>query len=451
MLLICGSFLMFSAMPYASAQINTFPYFEDFESGQGGWVASGIDVSWSFGTPAKAIIQGAASGSNAWVNGGLRATYPNDEISQMLGPVFNFSGLSAPRISLKIWWQTEFSWDGAVLQSSINNGTSWQNVGTAGDPNNWYNDNAIFANPGGQPQGWAGASSGYVTACHPLTGLGGRPNVLLRIAFASDTIIPGEGVAFDDIRIQQSAAQEIDIQRPALTSIPNNGSDLQSNQAFNNTVNLTYTLVNQTPCSDLAVSNVTVQNPSNVSATVTRMPVSPVIGPGNTTFAVEYKVAAIGAFSFGLAITNDDANENPYTFTVRGTGVAASLSEIDVQRPAGTSISSGSNDPQGNQIIGTPIVLSYTVANRGSANLAVSGVTVQNPSNVRATITQTPGSPIAGPGSTTFAIRYRITAAGAFSFNLAIANNDSDENPYIITVSGTGIVDRDKIFEDDFD
>ncbi|MGB6269651.1 MAG: hypothetical protein WBF67_11660, partial [Olleya sp.] len=61
----------------------------------------------------------------------------------MTSPVFDFSTLTAPSIELSVWWESEFSWDGTVLQSSIDSGATWQNVGVVGDPNNWYTDNSI--------------------------------------------------------------------------------------------------------------------------------------------------------------------------------------------------------------------------------------------------------------------------------------------------------------------
>jgi hypothetical protein len=91
---------------------------------------------------------------------------------------------------MKIWWNSEFSYDGAVLQSSINNGATWQNVGAMSDPDNWFNFDDIGGNPGGQLIGWTGtgsnSSNGWVTAKHELNGLGGQASVRLRIAFGSD-------------------------------------------------------------------------------------------------------------------------------------------------------------------------------------------------------------------------------------------------------------------------
>ena len=189
--------------------ISTYPYFEDFESGNGGWLSGGSANSWAFGTPAKTTIQGAYSGSNAWVTGGLGTTqYNNNEDSYVLGPCFNFGGLvTDPWISMRIWWNCESGWDGTNLQYSTNFGTSWQNVGSYGDPNNWYNNQFITAQPGGSSEGWSGrisssnGSGGWVLASHELTGLAGAPSIRLRIAFGSDGSVTDDGFAVDNIAI----------------------------------------------------------------------------------------------------------------------------------------------------------------------------------------------------------------------------------------------------------
>ena len=172
------------------AQITSYPYSEDFESGDGGWVAdNAANGTWALGTPAGTIINSADSGSNAWVTN-LSGNYNANENSTVTSPVFDFTSLNAPGIEFAIWWNSEFSWDGAVLQSSIDGGTTWQNVGSLNDPNNWYNDGTINGNPGGQQIGWTGRNSsnngsgGWVTARNALTGLSGEASVLLRIAFA---------------------------------------------------------------------------------------------------------------------------------------------------------------------------------------------------------------------------------------------------------------------------
>jgi hypothetical protein len=190
--------------------ISTLPYSENFENGPGGWIAGGANSSWAFGTPAKAIINSAASGTKAWVTN-LTGQYNASEQSFVNGPCFNFATVADPDFEMKAWWNSEFSWDGAVLQSSIDGGATWQLVGNFGDPNNWYTDNTVNGAPGGQTPAtavaWTGRAStsngsgGWVSVKHKLTGLGGKSSVLLRIAFGSDASVLDDGFAFDDIRI----------------------------------------------------------------------------------------------------------------------------------------------------------------------------------------------------------------------------------------------------------
>ncbi len=191
--------------------VNTFPYTEDFEAGNGGWLPGGNASSWAYGTPAKTDINSAASGTKAYVTGGLGTTsYNANEDSHVLGPCFDFTTLQNPWISLNIWWHSEFSWDGSNLQYSTDFGTTWNNVGNYLDPGNWYNDNSLNGTPGGSQEGWTGGAFGnlngsgsYVTAAHRLDGLAGVPSLRFRVTFGSDGSVQSDGVAFDDINISE--------------------------------------------------------------------------------------------------------------------------------------------------------------------------------------------------------------------------------------------------------
>ncbi|GAB4428946.1 MAG: hypothetical protein OHK0039_47550 [Bacteroidia bacterium] len=208
--------------------ISTFPYQEDFEASAGGWTSAAITLtgigpnSWVRAIPANPIINSAASGSRCWITGNnpfvlpplLPYAYAPNEYSAATSPCFDFSTLQNPGIIVKIWWESEFSVDGTVLQSSIDNGVTWQRVGKFGDPIAWYNDNTItggISGPGGQLHGWTGTlaggtgSGGWITAQHALNGLAGQPNVRLRFAFAADggtsSLSLRDGFAFDDVFI----------------------------------------------------------------------------------------------------------------------------------------------------------------------------------------------------------------------------------------------------------
>ena len=115
------------------------------------------------------------------------------------------------------------------------------------------------------------------------------------------------------------------------------------------------------------------------------------------------------------------------------------IPEIDVQRPAGTSIADGGTDNVGNQAVGT-VNLTYTIDNTaGTAQLDVTNVTASNYVNSSgfAVGTALPLNVAAG-GTATLDVSFNVDAAGAFSLDMDIANNDADENPYDIAITGTG-------------
>lgn len=192
--------------------VSSYPYFEDFEQGQGGWLQYvGTNGSWAFGTPAKAVINSAASGQNCFVNGGLTGNYSDNDNSYVESACFDFSNLCAPGIALKVFYNSEFSWDGLNLSASTDGGATWQLIGGFGDPYNWYTDNTVAGNPGGFSSAWSGrqstgnGSNGWLTARHQLLSLAGQPSVRLRLNFGSDGSVVDEGVAFDDILIYDAA------------------------------------------------------------------------------------------------------------------------------------------------------------------------------------------------------------------------------------------------------
>ena len=199
--------------------IADFPYQESFEDGDGGWTTPDGTL-WELGTPAKEVIIGAADGTNAWVTG-ITGDYPSNAFEAVVSPVFDFSGFAEdPTILMDIWWNSEFSWDGVVLESSIDAGTTWVQVGAFGDPDNWYTDNTVsgLSNGGATGEGWTGrdgdgtgatdGSLGYVEAAHALDGLAGETAVQLRVLFGSDGSVTDDGFAFDNVRINDGSAPD---------------------------------------------------------------------------------------------------------------------------------------------------------------------------------------------------------------------------------------------------
>jgi hypothetical protein len=193
----------------ATEVIATFPYYQTFENGAGGWYVGGTRPSWEMGTPDKVIINKAYSGSLAWVTN-TSSPYNINEASFVYSPIVDFTAISAdPYISIRVWWDCEGGFDGALLQV-LNTGV-WKTVGnlTSGVAS-WYQNNNVdalgFVDTAAI--GWSGrnytgtqGSHGWVLASHILRGVAGTFS-RFRIAFGADDSVVSDGFAFDDVAFQ---------------------------------------------------------------------------------------------------------------------------------------------------------------------------------------------------------------------------------------------------------
>lgn len=204
-----------------NSTINSFPYFENFETGQGNWTTGGTNSDWAYGTPAKNIITAAASGTKCWITGGLTGNnYSNAANAWLMSPCYNFSTLTNPQIAFSVFWETERRFDGASFQYSTDGGTNWQTLGSTNSNSsclgvNWFNFSPIntlgiagwsgtILPTSGSCQG-TGGSDGWVTAKHILQGLGGQSSVRFRFIFGAGTTCNNfNGFAVDDIAISEA-------------------------------------------------------------------------------------------------------------------------------------------------------------------------------------------------------------------------------------------------------
>ncbi|MCG3182204.1 MAG: hypothetical protein ICCCNLDF_00265 [Planctomycetes bacterium] len=232
---------------------------------------------------------------------------------------------------------------------------------------------------------------------------------------------------------------EIGVERGG-TAIADGGSDTLSNLLIGTAAPFTYDILN-TGSANLTFTGgtpVTIANQVGCTVTVTAQPVGPVAPSGQTTFTISVNASA-ASFSFEIDIASNDSDEANYDIAVSGTA-AATAPEIDVQRPAGTSIADGGTDALGNRTQSTAFVLTYTVENTGSAllTLGATAVSVSGATNCTASVTLQPATTVAAAGTATFEVTVTPNA-GAFSFNLTINNDDANESPYNVLVSGTGV------------
>ncbi|MBU3822832.1 PQQ-dependent sugar dehydrogenase [Flavobacteriaceae bacterium XHP0103] len=164
---------------------------------------------------------------------------------------------------------------------------------------------------------------------------------------------------------------------------------------------------------------------------------------GTLNLIVTYEPSSDISESADITITFDNGLNDPYTFTIEGTGVAPTP-EIDITDNSDTSINSGGNFDFGTVAPNSTPSEDFKIKNTSSTILTLEGtdpnfVTILGDSEF--TITAQPSSnTIDGNDFETLTVTYSPTLAGeSHSAILSIDNDDPDdgEDPYIINLSGS--------------
>lgn len=181
--------------------VEDYPYFTDFEEGFDGWrvdEGASTNSSWQVGTPTFGELTGAAGGENAWMTA-LDTTYNNDELSYLVSPCYNFSGLTEdPILSFSFYLSTEDCCDEAWAEISVDGGENWTKIEAADEARNWYND---AANEWWDGNGQEDSSlpSDWLTASNTLVGAAGAEDARIRFVFSSDFSTNQEGFGIDNV------------------------------------------------------------------------------------------------------------------------------------------------------------------------------------------------------------------------------------------------------------
>ena len=196
--------------------INQYPYHEDFELGAGGWYSTGDKNTWRLRIPDSTLSKGM-SGFFAWVWHKTPA-YRVQNGAYVESPCFDFSSLSLPFISLRLnLMEADYSLFGnprfnrisaAKLQYSIDDGSSWQNLGKL--DSTWYNSQQATSFPDLDSIGWVSYNKVYPQFLDWFTvetfapQLAGEPQVRFRMNFFDADFASSGSIGFDKISIQQA-------------------------------------------------------------------------------------------------------------------------------------------------------------------------------------------------------------------------------------------------------
>lgn len=172
-----------------------------------------------------------------------------------------------------------------------------------------------------------------------------------------------------------------------------------------------------------------------------------ITAPGTYYYATRFKLNG-GTWLYG-GILPDGSAGSFWNGTTYISGILEVIApEIKVESNSGTfpEIVSGDITPQGTdntlflaQLIGASQSKSYRIHNQGNLNLTISGVSIIGANPADFTITITPASSIIPSTFSILEIQFSPLAAGIRNATVSIANTDSNENPYIFAIRGTGI------------
>lgn len=185
------------------AQISTFPYFENFNSGNGGWtVTTSSGTAWVLGNPTPAGGPTAYSAPNCWSTGPVPG-YLKNSLTYLTSPKLYLNTLTQPIFSFQHFRDIK-TYDGMYLEYSADD-INWNLLGIYNSQftTNWYNINASSLN--GQPL-FMGQSWGWQHSTINLNLHGDIDSARVRFVFRSNPVSnnPAGGVYIDNIEIYEN-------------------------------------------------------------------------------------------------------------------------------------------------------------------------------------------------------------------------------------------------------
>ncbi len=269
-------------------------------------------------------------------------------------------------------------------------------------------------------------------------------------AFGNSTFtfaIQGTGVG-PDISIQSNGNPVVDGALLADTSATN-GTDFGTRTS---SINANFFIAN-TGTADLNLGNISLSGSSQF--TITSDPSNTIINPSgganvSETLQITFNPVGTGQQTATVTILNDDPDEDPYTFVIEGVADAAQEIRVTGGTLSGE-VFNGDGIPQTNTAngtdfgavaLGSDLNTNFYIINDGIAGLLVTGSVTRTSGSSAFTVSSQPAinSSIAFGFSETLQINFTPPTGPNGSVHTAvfsIPNNDSDENPFTFTVSGT--------------
>ncbi|WP_462249973.1 T9SS type A sorting domain-containing protein [Ekhidna sp.] len=428
-------------LPHVTTINPSVAYSESFETAasfdltSGGWLIDSLSLdgktyydtatSWTRsntgipGTTGLIDGGGAVFTSNNGSNG-----YGASEVSFVYSPSFDLSSFTAPTVSFLRYEDFETDKDGVVFQVSVDDGRSWQTVGTYDDDleaeglastPGWYNSDGVSSGPGSSAPGNATASnidevgwannSDWQEAISPIE-VDPVQSGFVRFRFAlsaQNTVKTTDGFGFDLVRIYERN-QVVLLELFSSTLLP-------SSVVVNDTVNTRpqYSgadILKINYFTDLANGTVVLND------SIDEINQKNIIDPGAKV--VFYGVGDVPSLAIAGDINTVIPSENPYSL------LNAKLANARLNNPAFEITLNASVDTDGNLVTSADFSATAPFSDRAELALflAVVEPTVNVPNSTRygyyGTVAGDPSSPLNNPVIENVFRKMLPTAAGQY-------------------------------------
>jgi hypothetical protein len=313
----------------ASAAVVTL-YSENF-----GTTAT-LPAGWTNSNAANGWAGSTASASNGYTgaSGGANGVFNN--LSAGSGPhtlTYSNNLSTVGYANITVLW-------GARATATFNGTISFQ---WSSDGVNW---NTVVYTDVGNTAAWSPVNSG--TRIPLPAGAAGQPNLRFRFNGTPPASSVSGNYRIDDFSVQGTQVPEINVKGNGTsitdgdaTPSATDDTDFGSATTGGGTVSHTFMIENTgTAALNLTGTPKVALIGANASDfTVSAQPSSPVAAAnGTTTFTIQFTPTATGTRAATVSIANDDADENPYDFSIQGTGIPAapnvSVGDVSVPEPA---------------------------------------------------------------------------------------------------------------------
>ena len=188
----------------------------------------------------------------------------------------------------------------------------------------------------------------------------------------------------------------------------------------------------------LNITGATIDGANGADFAVTSPSQTTLIGNGDpttSTFTVTFTPSVGGSRIATLHIYSNDTTKNPFNVTLTGTGQAP---QIALQQPAGTALTAGTSTVTLPAAVvgGSPTSLTFTVLNKGTATLSITGLTVDGTNSSEFLPAMALPTNVAANGTSTFTVTFTPLAGGTRTATLHVASNDATTGSFNINLTG---------------